>query len=85
MPLTDLSLAELQEYVPVLERPDDLEEFWSGTLSDVTADPIELKIEPITTHLMTLRHYDVSFAGYGGARIKAWLVRPAGVDGDLPW
>lgn len=84
MPLTDLSPAELQDYVPELEKPDDLEKFWAETLAEAIVDPIDLKIEPITTHLVTVQHFDVSFAGYGGARIKAWLTRPTGVDTELP-
>lgn len=84
MPLTDLTQAELQTYVPVLDRPADLQDFWTGTLATATRDPIDVQIEPISTHLMTLQHYDISFAGYGGARIRAWLTRPAGTEEELP-
>jgi cephalosporin-C deacetylase len=84
MPLTDLTLAELQDYVPVLDTPDDLDTFWAGTLDEAALNPIDVRSEKVTTALRTLEHHDVSFAGYGGARIKAWLTRPAGVSDDLP-
>jgi len=84
MPLSDLTLAELEEYVPALETPDDLHEFWKRTLAAQARYPIEVHSELIPTHLMTLEHYDISYSGYGGAPIKAWLTRPAGVERDLP-
>jgi cephalosporin-C deacetylase len=84
MPLTDLSLPDLQEYRPTLQRPDDLREFWDRTLNTAMSEPIAVAAEPVSTHLMTVEHGDVTFAGYGGARIKAWLTRPAGVREDLP-
>ena len=84
MPLTDLTLAELQDYVPVLETPDDLGEFWAGTLAEAAQNPIEVKSELVSTRLMTVEHHDISFAGYGGARINAWLTRPARVTDELP-
>jgi cephalosporin-C deacetylase len=84
MPLTDLTLTELEQYVPVLEQPDDLEDFWQQTLKTAAAQPIELRIERRPTRLRTLEHYDITFAGYGGAPIKAWLTRPAGVTEELP-
>ena len=84
MPLTDLTQDELEAYVPALETPNDLQEFWARTLARNAADPIDVKVDRVPTHLMTLDHYDVSFSGYDGARINAWLVRPAGIDRDLP-
>jgi cephalosporin-C deacetylase len=84
MPLTDLTLEELQAYVPALETPVDLREFWERTLAESTKGPIDVQAERVSTHLMTVEHHDVSFSGYDGARIRAWLTRPTGVDADLP-
>jgi cephalosporin-C deacetylase len=84
MPLTDLTLDELQAYVPELETPKDLQDFWAETLAASAGVPVDVRVERVPTHLMTLEHYDISFSGYGGTRIKAWLVRPAGVERDLP-
>jgi cephalosporin-C deacetylase len=84
MPLADMTLPDLEQYRPTLERPVDLRDFWKETLAAAQQEPIAVTAEPVATHLMTLDHYDVTFSGYGGARIKAWLSRPAGVTEDLP-
>jgi cephalosporin-C deacetylase len=75
--LSDLSLEELQELDVVLHEPPGLDEFWARTLAEADGHPLDVRREPVVTHLTTLRHEDFSFAGYGGDRINAWLVLPA--------
>ncbi|WP_432497936.1 acetylxylan esterase [Kineococcus gypseus] len=84
MPLSDMTQAELEAYEPVLTPPPGLREFWDRTLAEARALPLDVRSEPRPTRLATLEHHDVSFAGFGGHRVRAWLVRPRGVDGPLP-
>lgn len=41
-------------------------------------------MEPISCGLSVLDVFDVTFSGFGGEPIKAWLHKPAGAEGDLP-
>ena len=84
MPLIDWPLAQLREYRPDRLEPDDFDEFWSGTLAEASKyelDPVFTKVE---SGLKLVDVYDVTFSGYGGDRIKAWLAVPAGTDEPLP-
>lgn len=85
MPHTDLPLEELRRYVPELPVPDDLREFWAGTLAEAGEVPLDAAAEPVDTGLVTVETHDVSFAGAGGAEVRAWLHLTArGLRGDGP-
>ncbi|MEN0130746.1 MAG: acetylxylan esterase, partial [Brevundimonas sp.] len=84
MALFDLPLPELERYLPDLDEPDDFDEFWATTLDEARAHDLALVVEPVDAALAVIEAYDVTFAGFGGQPIKAWLTRPAGADGPLP-
>jgi cephalosporin-C deacetylase len=84
MPFIDLPLDELREYAPALPEPDDLDAFWSSTLAETRTHDLAARYEPVATGLTLIETFDLTFAGFGGAPIKGWLHRPAGVDGPLP-
>src|SRR6187402_1044268 len=84
MPFIDLPLDELREYAPMLPEPDDLDAFWSSTLAETRTHDLAARYEPVATGLTLIETFDLTFAGFGGAPIKGWLHRPAGVDGPLP-
>lgn len=84
MALIDLSLEELRAYRPQREEPADFDEFWRGTLAEARSHPLALAHEPVDTGLSLIAVDDVTFAGYGGQPIKAWLLRPAAAEGPLP-
>ena len=85
MPQFDLPLTELHSYAPDLSAPADLEEFWTGTLAATSRRASATTIEPVESGLITVETFDVSFAGYDGHRVRAWLHLPAaGVRGSAP-
>jgi cephalosporin-C deacetylase len=84
MPAYDLDLAELEAYDPVLPVPADLAEFWSATLAESRAaasDPTWVRVE---TGLVGVQTYDVTYSGFGGEPVRAWLHLPIGGGGPLP-
>ncbi len=84
MPLFDLPLPALREYLPELDEPADLDDFWSGTLARArTAEPV-IEVHPVETGLSLVDTWDVTFAGHDGDPIRAWYLRPADADGRLP-
>jgi cephalosporin-C deacetylase len=87
LPRTDLSAEELRAYAPHIPEPVDLESFWSASLAEARAIPLAARFDLAETGLPTLTSYDVTFCGYGGATVRAWLHLPAywsSEDAPLP-
>jgi cephalosporin-C deacetylase len=81
---TDLTPAALADYRSSVQAPEDLDAFWAGTLATSREAGWAPVVVAQDTGLSTIETYDVTFAGFGGEPIRAWLRRPAGVDGPLP-
>lgn len=84
MALFDLPLPALREYLPELQEPADLDAFWAGTLGRAREHEVIRSIDPVETGLDLVETADVTFAGHDGAPIRAWYLRPAGVEEPLP-
>ena len=84
MPQSDLPLAALRTYAPVLAVPPDLDSFWARTLDEVRAHDLGVTFEPIDNQLSVISTFDVTFAGFAGSRVRAWLHLPASRTGPLP-
>ncbi len=84
MPATDLPLAELRTYRPEVPEPPDLVDFWTATVAESRAPELALECAPVDNKLAVIDSYDVTYAGYGGTPVKAWLHLPAGAGGPLP-
>lgn len=82
--LFDLDPDQLRDYRPPRDEPDDFDEFWAGTLDEAATFDLEPVFEPVHNRLRTVRTFDLSFRGYGGHRVHAWLQLPAGIPGPLP-
>jgi cephalosporin-C deacetylase len=81
---TDIPEAELWKYRSDVPDPADFDEFWSSTLAEAAEHPLDVQAEPWESGLSTVDVWDVTFSGFGGHRIKAWLLLPAGASGPLP-
>jgi len=84
MAFFDLPLAALREYRPELTIPGDLDAFWDRTIAEARRVDLDPVFEPVDNHLSVVRTFDVSFSGFGGHRIRAWLHLPASATGPLP-
>ena len=85
MPQFDLPLDQLVSYLPDREEPADFDDFWRRTLDEQDAEhPLEAVFEPVDTGLTEIVTEDVTFTGFGGQPVKAWLHRPARATGPLP-
>lgn len=85
MPQFDLPLDVLQSFRMTEPEPDDFDDFWRRTLADAEQHPLAATHQRICTpYLRLVEAYDASFAGYGGQRIRAWALQPAGNAGKLP-
>lgn len=78
MPRFDLSPAELESYLPTVREPADFDTFWRSTLAEARAAATETVITPEPSPFTTLDVFDVTFSGFAGDPIKAWLTVPRG-------
>lgn len=81
---TDLPLADLHAYRFDGAEPEDFDAFWTRTLAEsraVAAPPVLRHVDNGLIHVDT---YDVSFSGFAGQPVRAWLWLPRGVRRPLP-
>ncbi len=79
-----MSLEDLQAYRPALTPPADLADRWAATLTQARRHDVDVRVEPVKSGLTVVDVFDVTFAGFGGDPVRAWLQRPAGAQGPLP-
>ncbi|NIA20665.1 MAG: alpha/beta fold hydrolase [Anaerolineaceae bacterium] len=84
MPVLDMPLDELKTYQGSSPRPDDFDAFWDKSLKEMQAiDPqVELREAEFQVPFAECKH--LFFAGVGGARIHAKLLRPKNADRPHP-
>lgn len=84
MAYIDLSLEELREYRPARVELEDFDAFWSDTLAQARALPLNPRFERVDYGLRTVDTFDVTFNGYGGHPIKGWFLVPHEHPAKLP-
>ncbi len=76
MPLTDLTLAELTGFRPEVAEPDDFDSFWQATVAEARLLPGEPVLAPHAGPVRELVVEDLTFPGFAGDPIRAWVIRP---------
>ncbi len=84
MPYNDLPADELVTYSPELTSPPDLETFWSTTLEESRAAARPPVFNRVSTGLSLVDTFDVTFSGFGGHPVRAWLHLPANLEAPIP-
>jgi len=84
VPLFDIDATQLPHYRPEVAEPADFDAFWDRTLAEARAHDLAVDVAPVDGHLRALETYDLSFSGFGGHRVRAWYLRPAGREERLP-
>ncbi|SEB87324.1 cephalosporin-C deacetylase [Paramicrobacterium humi] len=80
----DMPEADLPEYSSSQVEPADFDAFWTQTLQEAREAASAPVLTPVDTGLATIDTYDVTFSGYAGQPVKAWLRVPRGAAGPLP-
>ncbi|MEU8825590.1 alpha/beta fold hydrolase [Streptomyces sp. NPDC048636] len=80
----DLPLEQLRAYRPPLPEPQGFDAFWERTLAATRAVDLDPVFTPYDAGLTRVRTDDVEFTGFGGDRIRGWLLAPRDVPGPLP-
>ncbi|GGR93597.1 acetylxylan esterase [Micromonospora fulviviridis] len=81
---TDLPEAALRAYRSALREPHDFDAFWADTLAEARACDGDLAVTPLDTPLTGLDVFDVTFPGFAGQPVRAWLRVPRAATGRLP-
>ncbi len=84
MPLFDMPLEQLKTYKPERNEPIDFLDFWKQTVVETRQLELKPVFEAVDYGLRTLETYDVTFSGYGGVRVKGWLILPRQRSGPVP-
>ena len=84
MTFFDLPLERLRDYLPERHEPADFDAFWSRTLTETRAHPLDARFDLIPAGLRTVDVFDVTFNGFGGHPIKGWLLLPRDLPRPLP-
>lgn len=74
--LTDLPLDDLRTFRPDVAEPDDFDAFWERTLTESRALRTPSTLVPAETPIDQLIVEDLTFSGFGGEPIRAWVTRP---------
>jgi cephalosporin-C deacetylase len=79
----DWPLEVLRDYLPATAGPGDLAEFWRVTLDFYREEPTITRVD---SGLIAVETFDVTYAGFDGDPIRAWLHLPAAPlrSGTLP-
>jgi cephalosporin-C deacetylase len=79
MPFFDLPQSQLDTYRSSAVAPADFDSFWAATLSESRSKPLDAVFEPFDAGLKLFDVFDVTFAGFGGDKVRGWYIKPAGV------
>jgi cephalosporin-C deacetylase len=74
----DLPLAELERLLPDRREPADFDAFWTRTLEEARSHPIGARFERLDTPFPLVDAFDVTYSGFAGQPVRAWLLLPAG-------
>lgn len=84
MPRFDLAPDELRSYRPDVREPDDFDSFWQHTLAESRAAASPPRLVAVDARLSIVTTYDVTFSGFAGDPIAAWLTLPSNANKPLP-
>lgn len=84
MAFFDKPLDQLVHYLPDRHEPGDFDQFWDDTLDQARAHELDATFTPYDAGLTAQDVYDVTFAGFDGQPIKAWLLIPKHVSKPMP-
>ncbi len=76
MALTDLPLDLLRDYRGEVIEPADFDAFWERTLTESRAVATAPVITPAETPITEVIVEDLTFSGFAGEPIRAWITRP---------
>ncbi|UGS25765.1 acetylxylan esterase [Microbacterium resistens] len=84
MPRFDLPPEQLRAYRPDVAEPADFDDFWDQTLTEARAQASAPRLRRVDSPLQVVEAWDVTFSGFDGDPVCAWLLLPADAVEPLP-
>lgn len=84
MAFFDMPADQLRTYQPERVEPTDFDAFWRSTLAETRRHDLDPQFDLYDAGLSTVETFDVTYSGYNGQRIKAWLLLPKARSGKVP-
>lgn len=85
MPMVDMPLEKLREYMGTNPRPADFDAFWDRSLAEQRATDPKVTLVPAAFRNSAIADcFDLYFTGVGGARIHAKYLRPKNAPAKHP-
>ncbi len=76
MPLIDMPLERLQQYMGINPRPEDFDVFWDRSVAEMKAVDPRVELVPGKFQVPFADCFDLYFTGVGGSRVHAKYIRP---------
>lgn len=76
MAFFDFSRDRLEQYRPDVAEPEDFDDFWTTTLAEQVFAPDAMRLEAVNSALTGVTVQDMTFPGFDGAPIAAWVMSP---------
>lgn len=83
MPILDMPIEELKNYLGTNKIPNDFDAFWNERVIEANKVKLNYELKPIITGYEACEYYDLWFDGIDGDRIYAKYIRP-NIDNDIP-
>jgi cephalosporin-C deacetylase len=83
MPFPDLWPDQIATYRSSAVAPKDFDGFWAATLAEARQHALDPVLVPVAPAMPMFDCFDVTFSGFGGHRIRGWLIQPRGGAGDI--
>ena len=80
----DLAPAALESYRPDVDEPSDFDAFWQSTIDAARGFGTAVERVSERSPLALVEVHDVTFPGFAGDPVRAWLVLPRHVARPLP-
>lgn len=84
MPLIDMPIRELEQYMGRNPKPEDHQAYWEKALADMKAVAPQLEMRPAAFQCPGVICEELYFTGVRGARIYVKHMRPTNVTGKIP-
>lgn len=84
MPMLDMPLSELEEYLGYGPPPKDFDDYWDRALLELDNQTLEYELEPADFSAPGVLCDYLYFTGVGGARVACKFLRPEKTDKKIP-
>ncbi len=84
MPILDMPLSKLKDYMGITPCPADFDAYWDEALREMHSIDSDIKLVPFAKPYKNVECFDLYFTGVRGARVHARFMRPVKISEPAP-